>query len=301
MFYNSSTMDAAPQAPRKALVACQLDDDPSSEWITRRDAITRLAAVVGTAALGEGLGEVSSMQVTRHRVPVRGLTAPIRAVQISDLHRSWCVSQQFVAQAVDMAMAQMPALILLTGDFVTRSSRYMPSCTQELSRLHAPLGIYAVLGNHDYVCDDHTGAPVIQRHLRDIGVPVLTNTSTRLQNGLWLVGADDSREGWPDDVAAFEKVPANAPVIAMTHNPTYFRKMRDHACLTITGHTHGRQINIPGLTQLIIHSGTPWIAGWYRSGLSPGRLYVCRGLGVIGIPLRINAPPEIAVFDLTPA
>jgi predicted MPP superfamily phosphohydrolase len=255
------------------------------------------------AVLGAGdlVAERTLIEVTRHRVPVRGLRQPCRLAQLTDLHRSWCVPEGFIGAAIEMTNQIKPDVVLLTGDFVTNSSHYLESCAAQIRRLHSPLGLYGVLGNHDYRCDNWHGSGAIVEGLNSIGVQMLTNRNTRLDNGLRLVGVDDFRTGKPDPDAAFAGVQPNEPTLAMTHNPFMFGAMCRYDCVTLAGHTHGGQFNVPLLTPYLLGWRLRYQRGWYREPTGPGRMYVSRGLGVVGVPFRFGSRPEIAVFDLVPA
>ncbi len=274
--------------------------DPA-ERLSRRQFLLRNGALLATATFVQGSEETQHLSLTRHEVRIAGLKAPVRVAQLSDLHRSWCVSEAFIAQIVARTNALHPDLILLTGDFVTQSSRYAESCMRHLQDLRAPMGRYAVLGNHDYWCDNFTGAPVIAQHLADIGVELLTNRSVRLDHNLRLVGVDDGNSGHPDLPLAFEHMETGEAVLAMTHNPLLFPLLSTYPCITLAGHTHGGQVNVPFITDAIVGSRTRFIRGWYEEPHYPGRLYVSRGLGTVHVPLRLNSAPEIALFTLLPA
>ena len=127
------------------------------------------------------------------------------------------------------------------------------------------------------------------------------NRSALLDNGLRLVGVDDCRAGKPDYRSAFHAVRDGEPVITLTHNPLAFKRLCQYSCVTLAGHTHGGQINLPFLTHALIGNRTKYLKGWFREPNQPGRMYVSRGLGVIGLPMRFRSYPEIAVFDLLPA
>ncbi len=274
--------------------------DPA-ERLSRRQFLLRNGSLLAAAIFVQSSAEAHSLSLTRHEVRMSGLTSPVRVVQLSDLHRSWCVSEAFIAQIVARTNALKPDLILLTGDFVTKSSGYAESCMRHLQDLHAPMGRYAVLGNHDYWCDHNTGAPRIEQHLTDIGVKVLTNDSTRLDHNLRLVGVDDGNSGHPDLPMAFGGMEAGEAILAMTHNPLLFPLMAQYPCITLAGHTHGGQINVPLLTDAIVGTRTRFIRGWYDEPYAPGRLYISRGLGTVHVPLRLHSAPEIALFTLIPA
>ncbi|HLV81077.1 MAG TPA: metallophosphoesterase, partial [Chthonomonadaceae bacterium] len=277
-----------------------MDPAEKRRLYSRRRFLRGLAAL-GALAIGQEFDERMRIQITRHMLPMRGLRAPLRLAQISDLHRSWCVEESFIARIVEETNTLQPDVVALTGDFVTITSEYAASCVSQLDRLRAPLGLYAVLGNHDYACDGRQGGPAVTEALTGASVQMLTNRSLRLDNGLFLVGVDDCWMGRPDLEAAFRGVPAGAPALTLTHNPGIFRDLCAYDCVTLAGHTHGGQIDLPLVTQVYLGRHSRYKAGWYREGRGPGRLYVSRGLGVVGIPLRIRATPEIALFDLTPA
>ena len=290
------TLLATTEATRHA----ELPSPEPEERISRREFALRNLSLFTTVALVHGSEETHHLALTRHSVQIPKLSAPLRVVQLTDLHRSWCVSERFIAKIVAETNALRPDLILLTGDFVTKSSGYADSCMRPLAQLRAPMGRLAVLGNHDYWCDHNTGAPVIAAHLADIGVELLTNRSVRLSHNLRIVGVDDGAAGQPNLPEAFAQVEPNEAVLAMTHNPLLFPLMAAYPCVTFAGHTHGGQIDVPLLTSALFRGNARFLRGWYRQPDAPGSLYVSRGLGTVHIPLRINSTPEIALFDLIP-
>lgn len=273
---------------------------PPRTRLTRRQLLTRGLAAAGTCIAAKSEYETNTLTVTRHTLRLPGLKSPCRLAQVSDLHRSWCVSEGFITNVVTATNALKPDLVALTGDFVTRHSDYIGSCVMELKRLRAPLGLFAVLGNHDYKADNFKGAPAVVEGLEHINVRILTNRSERLDNNLRLVGVDDFREGKPDPDAAFRNTETGEAVLALTHSPFMFSAMCRYDCVTLAGHTHGGQINLPVITDAAMPGRMRYQHGWYREPSGPGRLYVSRGLGVVGAPFRLFAPPEIAVFDLMP-
>ena len=194
-----------------------------------------------------------------------------------------------------------PDLILLTGDFVTRSSRYAESCMRHLQDLRAPMGRYAVLGNHDYWCDHNTGAPASQQHLADIGVEVLTNRSIRLDHNLRLVGVDDGKRRQSQPAAGIRADGGRRSDARHDAQSHALPRLSQYPCITLAGHTHGGQVNIPFITDAIIGSTRRYMRGWYDDPHAPGRLYVSRGLGTVHVPMRLNSTPEIALFTLIPA
>ena len=276
------------------------DKKQSKTNLTRRQLLARGLAATGALVAAQSEYETNTLTVTRHTLRLPGLKTSCRLAQVSDLHRSWCVSAGFIADVVAATNALKPDIVALTGDFVTRHSDYIGSCAAELNRLHAPLGLFATLGNHDYKADNYKGAPVVVEGLKQINVHILTNRSERLDNNLQLVGVDDFREGRPDPDAAFRQVQRGEAVLALTHSPFMFPALCRYDCVTLAGHTHGGQINLPGVTSALMPGRMRYQHGWYREPSGPGRLYVSRGLGVVGAPFRLFAPPEIALFELIP-
>jgi len=269
--------------------------------ITRRRLIKGAALACLAVATGDLWCERTLLDVTFHQLTLSGLRDRCRLVQLSDLHRSWCVPEAFIADVIARTNLLKPDVVLLTGDFVTTDSHYIESCARQIARLRAPLGLYGILGNHDYRCDHWRGSAAVVEGLTAVHVEMLTNRNSRLDNGLRVVGVDDFRTGRPDPDRAFRGIQPGEPTIAMTHNPFMFGAMSAQDCVTLAGHTHGGQVNVPVITPLLLRWRMRYQRGWYREPTGPGRMYVSRGLGVVGLPFRLGSYPEISVFDLSPA
>jgi predicted MPP superfamily phosphohydrolase len=240
------------------------------------------------------------IETTEHTVVVPHLPSALeglRVAHLTDFHRSNHTSDLLLRHAVAAASAARPDLILLTGDYVTKDPRDIPPVAHILGPLKAGLGVYAILGNHDYSTD---GASM-ERHLRDLGFHVLLNRSALLPNGLRIVGLDDDRFHRTDVAQAFQEVEPDETTLVMAHNPALIERMADRECLVFSGHTHGGQVRVPILTQREIRriGAKHYAQGWYTVGKA--RLYVNRGLGQVGIPLRLFCRPELALFTLTAA
>lgn len=194
-------------------------------------------------------------------------------------------------------------LILLLGDYVNTmgfpSERVPPGVVGEiLGRLAAPLGVHAILGNHDW----HYGADEVARALSRHGIEVYLNRGVRLAHRgtpFTLAGLADNRRRRPDFGAALAGAAADEPVIVMAHDPWRFAAMPRRPGLMVAGHTHGGQWVVPGLGPLWIASHAPlrWAHGHVEE---EGRaLVVSAGLGASMLPWRINRPPEIVVVTLS--
>lgn len=226
----------------------------------------------------------------------------LRVAIISDLHPgSNHVPLTKVRHIVELVNHENPEIALFPGDFVEHviGGRFIPpeETAQILKEIKAPK--VAVLGNHDW----YMNGGRIRQALSAAGIQVLENESIELKlrrNSLWIAGSADAWTRAPDILAAFNQIPKNAAVIALTHNPVVFPEVPAQASLTIAGHTHGGQINLPFITS--------WIMALMRSGHYPpghtienGRhLYVSAGVGTSILPIRFRATPEVNFLTLRP-
>ena len=272
--------------------------------LTRREflkglAATGLVAVAGTSAYGS-LFEPFNYELTETDVFVRELPAGFegfRITHLTDVHHSRMVDITEVGRVVDLARGTKPDMFVLTGDYTTSRRRYIEPCAEALGRLEAPSGVWAVLGNHDH----YTDAELTTRALERRGINVLNNANTRLRRGgdeLQLAGVDDWGWGKTDWGRALHGVELARPTVALSHEPRVLDMPETRGLsLIISGHTHGGQICLPLI-------GAPvrfmpefrYLRGLYeRDGT---QLYVSRGTGMIGLPVRLGARPEIAVLRL---
>jgi predicted MPP superfamily phosphohydrolase len=224
----------------------------------------------------------------------------LRAGVLSDVHAGVPhMPLAKVARAVDALNDRAPDVHLLLGDFLDASQpwrrRIAPELVaKELARLRAPLGTFAVVGNHDW---RNSGAR-IWRALEAEGVTVLEDRAVELANGLWVAGLGDMRHRRPDVATALREVPPGAPAIVLTHDPDMFPEVPERVALTLAGHTHGGQVAIPLLRRPMLPS---YYGERYARGhiVEHGRhLLVSSGLGTSGLPIRLLAPPEVLVVRL---
>jgi uncharacterized protein len=218
----------------------------------------------------------------------------IRVLQMSDFHRGPFTGDDYIKNVVELGNGTKPDIILLTGDYVSESPNYISSVAAAIAGLKAPLGVYAVLGNSDYLND---GAGMAS-NLESSGVKVITNKSARIKNNLWIVGIDDCKGGNPDVNKAFAGVPAGAACIVITHNPAIIKKISGRGCLVLASDAHMSGIDPPVL-HLRIHESlksSNYTAGWYRRGAT--EIYISRGIGMAAFPIRFNTRPEITLFKI---
>ncbi len=267
--------------------------------------LRRLAglAVALLTALGfYGMAEaVQDPVVVRYRVPIAGLKAPLRLVQLSDIHASWIdMPPRRIARIAAQANALKPDLIVLTGDYVGGKlvdwpRLYHRPVVQAMAVLAAPLGVLAVPGNHD--SPEWTSSVFAETHIR-----LLVGSHIDL-GPLVVVGGDSIGNPHPPVPGmrhAMDSAPQDKPMITASHEPDTFEYLDARSQLHLSGHTHGRQLLIPGLDPT---RSNPFVSA-HRRGLfhEDGRwLLVSSGLGTTFVPLRFRVPPEIVVVELVPA
>ncbi len=261
----------------------------------------------GTVLAGFQYGAVYTLlveplwpRISRVNVLIPGLpevAERLRICQLSDLHVGPYVRGFQIKNAIDIANREKPDIVVLTGDFISKQRRFADECAEVLSELDAPLGVFATLGNHDFWVD----AQYVSDALRDGGVTVLRDDVAEIVSGLYLVGMDDWWEGNRDISGIVRGIPEDDNYILLQHNPDVVLTPKAYGrppALILSGHTHGGQVNIPGLGPPIVPTrlGSRYAAGLFD--FDGVKLYVNRGLGAITPPVRFNCPPEVAVITL---
>jgi predicted MPP superfamily phosphohydrolase len=259
----------------------------------------RALAVVGVVAAATVAGLRAALAKPRvRRVEVRIERWPesrdgFRIVQLSDLHIGPILGRAFAAGLVAEVKRLAPDLIVLTGDLVDGSVNHIRDEVEPLARLSAPHGCYFVTGNHDY----YSGAEAWVERVRELGMRPLRNERVQIGAGdqaFDLAGVEDHRGDWirgsPEDLAeALRGRDPDRPVVLLAHDPTSFgRAQTMQVDLQLSGHTHGGQI-WPFV--YLVRLAVPYAAGLLRRGRS--QLYVSRGTGFWGPPIRLFAPSEI--------
>lgn len=240
------------------------------------------------------------IEVTRHTVVIPELDTRLEGLkiaQLTDLHRSGLTSDRLLRRSISLVQAGNPDIIVLTGDYVSNRASDIAPVARMLSALHAPLGVFAVMGNHDH----HTDAPGVARALTHVSIHVLQNQNVLIKESLRIVGLEDNRYHHMDIPRAFENTHLGETTLVLAHNPAQAEHLPELECIVLSGHTHGGQIHLPILTKRELRriGAKHYRAGWYTIGSA--RVYVCRGLGNVGLPIRLFARPEVAVFTLTRA
>ena len=281
--------------------------EDGKQRMTRRGFLRWLGLTVGSLG-ATGFGgwkyvwnvEPWWLALERVEVPVAGLPPALEDLtiaQLSDLHWSEDVKEGHIARAVDVVLKAQPDLIVLTGDYVTYSADYIAACARELTRLTAPHGVYAILGNHDHWAD----ALAVQAGLEAVGLPVLRNDNVRIPVAdatLWLAGVDDVWEHYADVERALAGIPPGSVTVLLAHEPDYADQVTGRGvALQLSGHSHGGQVRLPLF-------GSPILPRWgrkYPYGLrrvGDMWLYTNRGVGLVQPAMRLNCRPEVTLIQL---
>lgn len=265
----------------------------------------RLAAA-GLAGVLAAIAVAGAIRVP----PVRDVTVTIpglppafegyRLLQLTDLHISRLFPTRWTQAVVDRANAAGADLILVTGDFIDGSVAMRRADIAPLKNLHAPDGVLAIPGNHEYFFDYSEW----MQHLSGLGMTMLLNAHTVLtRNGTHLVlagvtdlSAPAHGQTGPDLEAALAGRPSNAPIVLMDHQPRTAQNAADRGvALQLSGHTHGGML--PGLARMVARGNNGFVSGRYSVGSMT--LYVSNGTGLWpGFALRLFCPPEITRFCL---
>lgn len=234
--------------------------------------------------------EISTFDLNPH-APEAPTTPPVRCAFLSDFHRSAATPAKIIAAAVNRCRAQNPDVILLGGDFISDEVSLAAECAEILGGLSAPGGVYFVLGNHDY----WHGGKQVRHALLKAGFEDLTNRNTKISGRLSLCGIDDHWAGSPDVESAFRGTGKRVR-LSCSHNPLIFPSVREMKTTLLCGHTHGGQINIPFVQNPYLRSWKTYIRGWFHEGNSA--MYVNRGIGMLTLPFRLGARPEITIVNV---
>jgi uncharacterized protein len=283
--------------------------------LERKKAFTRrdFLKLTGIAAVGLPLyaGEISRHEISVQKVTVtlprlpdafRGLTI----AQVSDFHYAEYTEAYFIKQVIERVNQLKPDVVAFTGDFITTGFwsqpdmlRFTGECAEILSRVDCPLR-YAVLGNHD--CQKNLYCHAMSEALEQHNITLLENRAVPLERDgarLWFAGLGDVMVHRNRlDKAIPTASNDGEPVVLLVHEPDILPQVaRYNVDLMLSGHTHGGQVRLPFLPPMFLPElGKHYVNGLYRLG--PTQLYVNRGIGTVGLPFRLNCPPEITLITL---
>ena len=260
-------------------------------------------AVVGYGAFIQR----TDFQVREVDIPMPGLPPDLeglRILQISDIHLSAFLSEAEFARAIDASLHLHPHLAVVTGDLISGPTDPLDACIRQLARLKADAGIFGCMGNHERYA---RAEDYVVRQSARLGMRFLRSRAQTLRFGdarLNLAGLDFLSQSQRGDYlgAAPNLIVPGATNLLLQHNPDVFpAAARQGYNLMLAGHTHGGQVTVEILDQSLNPARfiTPYVYGLYRRGNAAA--YVTRGIGTIGIPARIGAPPEISLLRLRKA
>jgi predicted MPP superfamily phosphohydrolase len=278
--------------------------------VERRTFVSRvIAGTVSVLSLGlAGVGVASALgkvALARVRVPLRRLPLPMsgfRIVQVSDLHIGATLGGEWLARIVEEVNAADPDVVVITGDLVDGSVAQLRAEVAPLADLRARHGVYFVTGNHEY----YSGVDAWLEELRRLGIRPLCNERVSIGDGdqsFDLAGVHDwgarrlRHRHQPDLARALEGRDPSRELVLLAHQPKQIHEAeRLGVGLQLSGHTHGGQIFPWGL---FVRLDQPYVAGLSQHGSA--HIYVSRGTGFWGPPMRVAAPPEISVLELVTA
>lgn len=247
------------------------------------------------------LGLHGKLSVTKYTIPCsssRALPAPLTIAFLSDFHAGPTTHPQIFRDAFDMIATHDVSLLLLGGDFISCKAQYIEELIPMIASVHAPLGKFAVLGNHDLWVDDS----YLSQQLSKAGVTVLLNQNTGLPEPFSMISVCGTDDPWTGEVDVQQTFKGSESIrLLLTHAPDGLLFLDDEKFdVAFAGHTHGGQIaNKHGQPLLLPHGH---LSKQYHYGLfdipDNGRLIVSRGIGCTNLPIRINAAPELVLCTL---
>lgn len=232
-------------------------------------------------------------------------TDGFKIIQLSDLHAGGFISSKPMGRAREIINSINPDLIVITGDFVNFSPDEMKIISSELKLLRSKNGVFACLGNHDHYMKPEDHDKLISE-IRNSDIVLMNNENSRLNlNGqlINLIGVDNinKRQSFGDLDIAMNGIDNDIPTVLMCHDPVNWEpdiQMRKNIDLTLSGHTHGGQFAVELMGEYLspVRIFSKYYAGLYSNGNQ--HLYVNRGIGTTGPPVRVGVPPEITLFNI---
>jgi len=258
-----------------------------------------LSPLAGTAF---GIIVRNQFYLNEVQIPIKNLPRDLRGlkiVQLTDIHLSPFLSEGQFARAVDMANETKAHIALVTGDLITRKGDPLDACLKQLARLRGEAGVLGCLGNHERFTQTEE---YVTEQGRRIGIEFLRTQARILRFGnasMNVAGVDYNAFNWPYLLGAEKLAVPGLLNVLLSHNPDVFPVAVEKGYdLTISGHTHGGQVNVEILHQNVnvARTFTPFVRGLYHQGTA--HIHVSSGIGTIGVPVRVGAPPEVTLIEL---
>jgi predicted MPP superfamily phosphohydrolase len=275
--------------------------DPSRRRLLRLAHAAAVAAPLAVIGFGIAVSR-QRFELKEVEIAIPGLPKDLdglRLAQLTDIHLGPFLSNAELARVIEMVNQTRPHVALVTGDLISVKGDPLDDCLRLLAGLRAEAGILGCLGNHEIYANAVGRATDGGARL---GIEFLRNRSRRLRFGgsvLSIAGVDYLAGRDPRLPAASGLVAPDAVNVLLSHNPNAFpAAARQGFDLTISGHTHGGQVTMEVLSEAVtlIRFFTPYVQGLFRDG--PAALYVSRGIGTVGVPVRIGARPEVTLIRL---
>lgn len=276
---------------------------PKKPLITRRRALGVMLGGAGACVADAFLVEPRWLSVTRKEVVCPELPGGLDGLRVgvlSDIHYHPGRMDALLESAVERLLEEKPDLIMMPGDFVDSHGADLAPMMKILSRLEAAHGVFASMGNHDGWTESGFE---LRSGFEKLGFNFLINASSTLNikgESIAVAATDHVWLGHPAPGRALAGIEAKTPVIAMVHEPDYFDEMVRHRPITlqVSGHSHGGQCQVPflGFTPVLPEYAKNYVEGVYEKGDS--RIFVSRGIGTTGLPVRFACRPEVAILTL---
>lgn len=275
--------------------------NPSRRHFLKKAAL----ATAGTALLAGGyasLWEPNHLEITRFNLSLPRLPSAfdgIRVVHFSDVHLGFHMDEQDLRELADRIAGLKPDLLCFTGDIVDDYAVSMKAAVPVMASMHATLGKFAILGNHDY-----RGLPAgVQELYPKTGFTLLRNEHAIVERAgqrVAMVGLEDNIMGKPNPQRAIHGLPDEMCKLLLMHEPDYADVAAQMSFdLQLSGHTHGGQVRLPVIgAPMPPPGGRKYIQGLFHVGTERMPLYVSRGIGMTHLPIRVLCRPELSVITL---
>lgn len=255
--------------------------------------------LVATSLSAKAIDNARHIELEKVDVKIDGLKKSYKIVQISDLHIGGLIDKDFVHDMVRQINSTKSDLVVITGDMIDVKIEYAQEAMQELKKIESTYGTYYVVGNHEYF----HGIEEIINSVKSIGIRVLENENVYIgedAEGFNLAGVYDifgyRKMSYMPDITDALRGKKDAPTILLAHQPKYIEEVTDGVDLMLSGHTHGGQL-LP--FQLLVKLVQPYISGLHQH-TNELQIYVNKGTGFWGPPMRLGASAEITEITIIP-
>ncbi|RXK08272.1 metallophosphoesterase [Halarcobacter ebronensis] len=256
------------------------------------------ALSLATAVNAKAMYNARNYQVEEVDVKIKNLKKPYNIVQLSDIHIGGLIDKEFIASIVKRVNSLNADIVVITGDLVDTNIKYAQAALEELKNLKSTYGTYFIVGNHEYF----HGVQSIIKYVNSLGIKTLENENIYIgekNQGFYLAGVYDLMGNRvdaykPDLKKALENI-KEEPTILLAHQPKFIEEVKDSVDLVLSGHTHGGQI-FP--FNFLVKLQQPYIKGLHKYNVKT-QIYVNKGTGFWGPPMRLGSSSEITLLKLT--